>query len=78
MASAVALLGFAVRRFLLRPLYVLRKRFCPNIRTGRFGQRIFNDPMDVGVDLIEVVGDVSFLIEERRIRLFYFCSLPAR
>jgi hypothetical protein len=34
--------------------------------------------MDVGVDLIEVVGDVSFLIEERLIRLFYFCSLLAR
>jgi len=26
-------------------------------------QRIFDDPMDVGVDLIEFVGNVSFLIK---------------
>jgi hypothetical protein len=77
-ALVVALPGFTVRRFLLRPLYVLRERFWPKIWTGRFGQRIFDDPMDVGVDLIEFVGDIPFLIEERLIRFFYFFSLLVR
>ena len=31
--------------------------------------------MDVGIDLVEFVGNVSFLIEERLIGFFYFFSL---
>jgi hypothetical protein len=34
--------------------------------------------MDVGFDLVEFVGDVSDLIEERLIRFFYFFSLRVR
>jgi hypothetical protein len=59
----VPLLGFTARRLLLRPTLRAPGQFWPNICTGRFGQRIFDDPMDVVVDLIEFVGNVSFLIK---------------
>jgi hypothetical protein len=61
--------------FLSRPPYLFWKGTLPNIRTSRFRQRIFDDPMDVGIDLVEFVGNVSFLIEERLIGFFYFFSL---
>jgi hypothetical protein len=75
---AVALLGRGVGRFLSRPSYLLWKWTLANIRACRLSQRIFDDPMDVAIDLVKFVGNVSFLIEKRLIRSFYFFSLLVR